>query len=111
MLRPRRSKGGSKRLRLRRKDIYVDFYQGINRDGQAFGYVGAPEKDVQGWFFDYPDERAGVHSVADIENCISTLNPDESVGCALNGSIPKLWAEQVLRRELNVQRRNLRVPA
>lgn len=72
---------------LKVSDLWLDANQGEGRHGQAFGYVGTEETDIDedgdsceycGWFFDWPSAKAKITSEAERQAVIDSLDTDET---------------------------------
>ena len=72
---------------LELSDLWLDADQGENGDGNAFGYVGTDENDIDddgdeceycGWFFDWPSAKAKITSEAERQAVIDSLSTDET---------------------------------
>lgn len=86
-------------MAIRKKSLWLDVNQGEGGDDKAFGFVGTNDTDAyQGWFFTWPGDRPVIHSVAEREAVLNSLEADEV--CKHEPQIPYAWARQKLAKYL-----------
>ena len=84
---------------MKRKNLWVEANQGVQKDGRAYGFVGTSDVDeYQGWFFVWPGREAQIRTVAERESVIESLEADDT--CSAHAQIPYAWARQKLDRYL-----------
>lgn len=89
-------------MNIRKRDVYIDPWQGITEADRAFGFVALRgASDYQGWFFKWPGAEPVARTERDRADVLASLDVDsEAVGCK---RIPFRWAYAALAAYLACQ--------